>query len=1038
MLHEFQAKYTISNGLAAELCSCSVATIQKWRNGSVFMPSSTQKLLILVDMIYAGNRSGLVEFIEKTRNMGTPDADGQLRKLNQSADHALEVIRSQEYRKVRQESEYYRLMIETQEDAVCRWRPDTTLTYVNKALCEKFKGPTHDLIDAQWLSFVPEEERSAVQEQIVSARVSGKPFRHAFSLINAQGERFDTNWTIVPVLGDEGGVVEFHSVGRDITAERLASTMQEALLGKVEAIYAAIPDMLMVMRPDGTIEDVNPSLERELGCTRADVIGLPLMSLCPDNAKAGALSILREAEKGGYGNFTLSVQRRNGEVIDAEIATSPVSWGGADLIVGIMRNVGIVKADCEIVARKLQYDRVLRNLSAKSLRATPGDLDEILDHTLLKIGQTAGVDQVFLFQLDKDRRCVSITHEWCSAGQASIASRYQEVLVSEFLWWMEELRNRRTIVIHDVLEMPPEAEAEQRVLQAQGIRALLAAPIAEQGSLAGFVVLGNLRSPRSWHRNDRQMLRTASDLIWLTMVRCQQDVRLQASHSEFEQALRGADLGFWWWRIPSGEVQFNGQYCSMLGYGSDELESSPETWRRLIHPDDYYSVLERLTQYVRGTSSAEAYESEFRMRHKDGGWIWVLSRGRIVERDAFDNAERLVGTHLNITKLKEAELQMRQAKRLAESVTLAKAEFLSNVSHELRTPMNSIIGMAQMLQLELQDPELSEMADTILKSSDDMMKLIVHLLDTAQLVCGKAKASCREMDLRQVIDGLMGSSCREAKSKHLRLTCIHASGLPDRILSDEGCIRQVLTSLIENAIKFTLSGFVSIRTFYRPTSAESGILTLCVRDSGIGIPEDKQADVFGPFVQADGSSTRRFRGCGLGLVKVQKLVRMMGGELQVRSQVQKGTLFAVRLPVSVPPAHHPKGEGLPRVLIVEDDRLNQLVLDKMLRRLGCLTTISSNGVEAVDAAERGSYDMIFMDIEMPVMSGLDATQSIRRREHERKMPRSVICAVTAYAMPGDREKYLAAGMDAYVPKPIKINAIRNVLQEHVKGLASGV
>ncbi|WP_372845992.1 PAS domain S-box protein [Pontiella sp.] len=1029
MLRQFQEKYEITNREAALLCGCSLPTVQKWRNGSVPVPAATQKLLTLVDLIFKGNRDGLTDFIDKTAAIDAFAEDEELGGLEQSTDQVLEVIRAQEYRKVSQEADYYRNMVESQPDAVARWLPDTTLTYANETYCRLFFPGGAGLVGTPWLGLLPEEEQAGVRRMIARAMKERVPVRHENSAENAQGEMMVLEWTNIPMLDTEGRVVEFQSIGRDVTRERLASANEELLRKNSRTLFSHMPDMLVVLRPDGTIVDVNQTFERMLGYSGEEVVGQPFEVLRSGDAAAGSARALHEAASDSVGSLCLPLQRSNGEVFDAEIYTTVASWNGETAILGTLRDLGIAEKYRVATGRRLVYDRMLYELANKPLNITKGNLDETINRTLMKIGRASGAHRVYLFKLHDDGSLMSNSHEWCAEGVSPEKDNLQGLPVSVFPWWMSMLKDRKMVVVDDVLRMPPEASAEQEILLGQDIKSLLVAPIADQGSLVGFIGLDSVHEKRTWTGDDRHMLQIASDIVWMAEVRCRQESSLQVSNFEFEQALRGADLGFWRWDVPSGAMQVNGQWHRMLGCERREIEPHVDYWKKLIHPDDFHRVIEALDRSLR--NHAEHYESEYRMLHKSGEWVWILSRGRVVEWDGLGNAVRMVGTHLSITPHKKAEKRMQAAKELAEKANLAKSEFLANMSHELRTPMNGIMGLGQLLQDDLKGSEWSDMIDDILESGEAMMKLINGLLDISYLNNANIKLRNVDFDPGEVVTDVATFFGAQATAKKLRLTVGHSRRMPVRITADKMRLRQILSSLIENAVRFTPEGFVRVRTFFRHGSKAAGTLTVCVRDSGPGIPENLRQEIFESFVQADATSTRSFGGAGLGLAQTQKLVAAMGGRLALRSSPGKGSVFIVQLPVSIPQAGRRTQSDVPVVLIVEDQKLNQLVLSKMVQRLGGRVEIANHGAEAVEMFERRNYDLILMDIQMPVMNGVDATRAIRKLELDAGFPRTPICAATAYAMPGDREKFLATGMDDFLSKPLSVDAVRAVFDRHV-------
>jgi PAS domain S-box-containing protein len=1029
MLRQFQEKYEITNRKAAMLCGCSLPTVQKWRNGSVSVPVATQKLLTLVDLIFKENRDGLAGFIEKMDSLDSFAQDEELAMLEESTDHVMGIIRSEEYRKASQEAEYYRIMVENQPDAVARWLPDTTITYVNETYCRLFRRNGADLVGTPWSDLLPEAEKSGVQWMIARAMKECVPLRHENKSENTHGETQVLEWINMPILDGEGRVVEFQSIGRDVTRERLATANDELLLKNSQTLLNHMPDMLVVLRTDGTILDVNQTFERMLGYSIQEIVGRPFDFLYSEEAAVGTSGTLYESARHSIGSLSLPLQRSNGEVFNAELYTTVVSWNGETAILGTLRDLGIAEQSRAVAGRRLVYDRMLYDLAGKPLSITNDNLDETIDRTLMEIGQASGAHRVYLFKLHDNSGRMSNSHEWCAEGVSRERDNLQDLPVSGFPWWMSMLRDGVMVVVDDVRKMPPEGSVEQQILLGRDTTSLLVAPISDQGSLIGFIGLDSVREKRTWTRDDKHMLRIASDIVWMAEVRCRQESSLQASHFEFEQALRGANLGFWRWDIPSGEMQINGLWSQMLGYEHQEVELHVDFWKKLIHPDDFHRVIDSLDKSLR--DHAEHYESEYRLLHKSGEWVWVLSRGRVVDRDGLGNALRMVGTHLNIAAKKAAEQRMQAAKELAENANLAKSEFLANMSHELRTPMNGIMGMGQLLQDDLKDSEWSDMVDNILESGEAMMKLINGLLDISYLNNANIKLRSTDFDPGAVAADVVAFFSSQAAAKKLRLVVNHSRRMPPLVAADKARLGQILTALIENAIRFTPEGFVRVRTFFRRSSGAAGTLTICVRDTGPGVPANLQKEIFESFVRVDFSSTRTFGGAGLGLAQAKKLVSAMGGRLVLRSSEGRGSVFIVQLPVSIPNECRRTKSDVPLVLIVEDQRLNQLVLGKMIKRFGGRAEIANHGAEAVEMFESRAYDLIFMDIQMPIMNGVDATRAIRKLELDAGFPRTPICAATAYAMPGDREKFLATGMDDFLSKPLGVNAVRTVFDQHV-------
>jgi len=439
-----------------------------------------------------------------------------------------------------------------------------------------------------------------------------------------------------------------------------------------------------------------------------------------------------------------------------------------------------------------------------------------------------------------------------------------------------------------------------------------------------------------------------------------------------------------------------------------------------VHPDDRAQAM---AQWQKSLADGGRFHAEYRLNRADK-LVWVAS-GAAVVAGTPEQPQRLLGVLQNITERKEAELA-------AEAGARAKSAFLATVSHEIRTPLNGILGMAQAMAADALSQVQRERLDIIRQSGQALLAILNDVLDLSKVEAGKLELEVIEFSFSDVADGVCSAFAALAQGKGLSFS-VDVEQARGVYRGDPTRLRQILYNLLANALKFTDAGGIAVGA-----SLADGALCLEVTDTGIGIAEDKLGTLFDAFAQVDASTTRRYGGSGLGLSICRELVERMGGRIEVASRVGQGSRFAAIVPLPrigdeapaapATPAASPEPFRPMRVLAAEDNEVNRLVLVTLLAQVGIEPFVVENGALAVEAWAHEPWDIILMDVHMPEMDGVTATQRIRAREAAEGRPRTPIVALTANVMAHQVADYLQAGMDDHVPKPIEAAHLFTVME----------
>jgi len=517
-----------------------------------------------------------------------------------------------------------------------------------------------------------------------------------------------------------------------------------------------------------------------------------------------------------------------------------------------------------------------------------------------------------------------------------------------------------------------------------------------------------------------------SVLIFMLIQNRKLSKKLKYSEDRLKFAIDGSGDGLWDWNIITGKVYFSKRWKEMLGFKENEIENDLKEWSSRVYSDDLDNTMKDVQAHIDGKT--EIYENEHRLLCKDGSYIWILDRGKALF-DSSGKAIRMLGFHTDITHRKEMEQKLVLEKNKAEKAEKAKSEFLANMSHEIRTPLSGILGFVDILKENIKDEQNRKYLEIIDNSSNHLLGVIEDILDFSKIESGKLEIEKIDFDVKEEFKSIINVFQAKADEKNIYLKVDYDENLPDTLNGDPLRIKQVISNLLSNAIKFTTND----KHVYVDINYSNDTLNISVRDEGIGIEKDKLKQVFDVFTQADNSTTREFGGSGLGLSISSELVKLMNGSLNVKSEINKGSEFYFSIPINKVSKKIKSEEKAEikslngKVLVVEDNKANQMFIQIMLKKMKLDFEIANDGVEAVEKFKSSVYDVIFMDENMPNMNGREATKLILEHEKKNNLAHTPIIALTANALAGDREKFLNAGMDEYITKPFDKERIYQVL-----------
>jgi PAS domain S-box-containing protein len=921
------------------------------------------------------------------------------------------------------------------------------------------KGQTPEIFNADPMA-------KAIQRELYAALLEGDTCCGESLNRKKDGSTFVCEYKVAPLIGGDGTAHGYVGIQRDVTERRRAEKEREAALAALRDREEQL-NLVLAGTDEGfwfwdvTTNDLrfSDSLLRSLGFGEGDETFD--FEWFADHVHRDTVHVFDEAMaayvegRSKYFEFEYLLKSKTGQwrwFWARGVGTAFDDNGRPLKVMGTHR---------DITAHK-RTERLTQIRLALIEHAAGHSLDEVLRRLLDEAGKLVRSPIGFLHFVEADQKTLSL-QQWSTATlerfcKITPGKMHYDIDVAGV--WVDCVNAGRPVIHNDYHALPHKKGLPED--HADVVRQLVVPVIRDERVVA---ILGVGNKPLDYTDSDVAAVSDLVDITWEIIERKRAEERLRESEELLLQSQQIAHVGSWQYDVAADRLTWSDETYRIFGMAPGKLDATYEVFLGVVHPEDRGAVNAAYGDSMR--AGGERYAIEHRVVRADSGEIRYVSEKCIHERDEAGMVKRSVGMVQDITERKEAELALLETNRRLEKATThanemarqaelanqAKSEFLANMSHEIRTPINGIIGMTGLLLDSNLTGEQRRHAEIVRSSGASLLGLIDGILDFSKIEAGKLDLEVLDFDLSSLLDDFAATLAVSAHQKGLELLCAADPEIPTLLRGDPGRLRQVLTNLGGNAVKFTHSGEVAIRVSLVAETPRDVLLRFSVRDTGIGIPEDKQGDfLFEKFVQADASTTRRYGGTGLGLAISKELVRLMGGEIGVKSPATlrearvraaegPGSEFWFTLALDKQAEAGPEGCLSPadlrdvRVLIVDDNATGREILTTRMDSWGMRPSEAVDGPSALQALRQAldagdPFRVAVLDMQMPGMDGISLGRIIQA---DPALSRTLMVMLTSLGKRGDARRFAEMGFSGYLNKPVLHQELKLVLSQVLAG-----